>query len=271
MSQSAASSSLGDLERQFEVTLFDRVGKRLVLSELGRMLRPEAEALEQRAREFEGRLEKRTEVGTLRVGATLSIGNYLTAPLLARLLQRHPTAQVTLQIANTTEIARQVSNFELDVGMIEGELEHPDLQMQRFRDDELSVFCAPAHRFAKLRAVRDEHLLSATWIVREPGSGTRQAFEHSMHGILPQLRILLELQHTEAIKSAVKAGLGVGCVSRIALEDEFKAGTLVPCRVPGRDFRRAFYLVLRRDKYKSPAIREWLALIREPVAPSGTT
>jgi DNA-binding transcriptional LysR family regulator len=84
-----------------------------------------------------------------------------------------------------------------------------------------------------------------------------------MHGILPELTILFEFEHTEAIKSAVKAGLGVGCVSRIALEDEFKAGTLVPCRVPGRDFRRQFYLVVRKDKYLSPAIREWSALARQ--------
>ena len=83
-----------------------------------------------------------------------------------------------------------------------------------------------------------------------------------MHGLLPELNLVLELQHTEAIKSAVKAGLGVGCVSRVALEDEFLAGSLLPCRVPDRDFRRYFYFVLHRKKYKSPAIRKWLALSR---------
>jgi DNA-binding transcriptional LysR family regulator len=262
MSQSAASASLGDLERQFDVLLFDRVGKRLILSELGHFLRPQAEALDAMAREFETRLAGQDAIGSLRVGATLSIGNYLTAPLLARFLEQHPNAQVTLHIANTTEIARMVSNFELDVGLIEGELEHPTLEMERFRQDELSVFCAPQHPFARAPALSDRQLVSADWIVREPGSGTRQAFEHAMHGILPQLRIRLELQHTEAIKSAVKAGLGVGCVSSIALQDEFSAGSLVPCRVVKRDFRRYFYLVLRRDKHRSTAIRHWLELAR---------
>ena len=260
MSQSAVSGSLGDLEKQFDVQLFDRVGKRLVLSELGRTLRPKAAALEEQARELETRLANQAEVGLLRVGATLSIGNYLTAPLIARFLERHPAARVTLDIANTAEIAHKVENFELDVGLIEGELAHRDLEMTRFREDELCVFSAPDHPFARRRALRERELTSAAWIVRERGSGTRQAFEHSMHGILPELRILLELQHTEAIKSAVKAGLGLGCVSRIALDDEFRAGTLVPCRVPDRDFRRYFYLVLRRDKYRSAAIREWVAL-----------
>ena len=263
MSQSAASGSLADLESQFDVQLFDRVGKRLTLSELGRAVRPAAEALDGHARELETRLANRDEIGPLRVGATLSIGNYLLAPLLARFLEVHPAAKVTVSIANTAEIARKVKNFELDVGLIEGELEDPELEMTSFREDELCVFCAPEHPFARLKKLDDRRLRSAKWIVREPGSGTRQAFDHSMHGILPELHILLELQHTEAIKSAVKAGLGVGCVSRIALADEFALGTLRPCRVPDRDFRRQFYLVVRRDKYRGSAIREWFDLARE--------
>lgn len=260
MSQSAASSSLSDLENQYDVLLFDRVGKRLELSELGRTLRPHAEALDEHAREFESRLLNQSEVGRLRVGATLSIGNYLTAPLIARFLKAHPSARVTLHIANTAEIAREVHNFELDVGLVEGELQDPELEVTRFREDELCVFCGPDHPFATRRVLRDRDLREAEWIMREPGSGTRQAFEHSMHGVLSDLRILLELEHTEAIKSAVKAGLGVGCVSRMALEDEFRAGTLVPCQVAGRDFRRYFYIVLHRRKHRSAAIREWLAL-----------
>ncbi len=262
MSQSAVSGSLADLEGQFEIQLFNRVGKRLELSELGRALRPRAQALEEQARELENRFASQSDIGPLRVGATLSIGNYLTAPLLARFLRHHPEARVTLEIANTAEIARKVHNFEIDIGLIEGELQDPELEVTRWREDELCVFCAPGHAFAKKRALRDQDLREVDWIVREPGSGTRQGFEHAMHGILPELRILLELQHTEAIKSAVKAGLGVGCVSRVALEDEFAVKTLVPCRVPERDFRRYFYFVLHRKKYRSPAIRKWLALSR---------
>jgi DNA-binding transcriptional LysR family regulator len=260
MSQSAASGSLSDLESQFGVQLFDRVGKRLVLSELGRAVRPGAEALEGQARELETRLANQSGIGPIRVGATLSVGNYVTPPLLARFLERHPGAKVGVEIANTAEIARKVKNFELDLGLIEGELEDPELELTSFREDELCVFCAPGHPFAERRTLGERQLLAAAWIVREAGSGTRQAFERSMHGILPDLRIVLELQQTEAIKNAVKAGLGVGCVSRIALDEEFRFGTLIPCRVPNRDFRRQFYVVLRRDKYRSPAVREWIAL-----------
>jgi DNA-binding transcriptional LysR family regulator len=263
MSQSAVSSALADLEQQFDILLFDRIGKRLQLGGLGRSLRPRAEALLEQARALEQGLANRNEVGSLRVGATLTIGNYVTVPLMAHFMREHPGARVTLEVANTAEIARKVSNFEIDVGLVEGELQEPDLDVTRWCDDELVVFCAPSHPFAKRRALADEELRTAAWIVRERGSGTRQAFDLAMHGILSELQIALELQHTEAIKSAVEAGLGVGCVSRIAVAEAFRHGALVPCKVPYRDFRRQFYFVLHRHKYRSAGVLRWLELCRE--------
>ena len=84
-----------------------------------------------------------------------------------------------------------------------------------------------------------------------------------MHGLLPELRIVLELQHTEAIKRAVEAGLGVGCLSRISLVEAFARGSLVPLRVPGRDFSRQLHIVLHRHKYHTAGLRHWLQLCRE--------
>jgi DNA-binding transcriptional LysR family regulator len=262
MSQSAVSSALLDFERQFDVLLFDRIGKRLQLSSLGRSLRGRAQALHEQAVAFEGALTQHGDVDVLRVGATLTIGNYITVPLMARFMREQPGARVTLDVANTAEIVHKVKNFEIDVGLIEGEVHDDDLEVTRFRDDELSVFCSPNHPLAKKRVLRDADLLGAPWIVRERGSGTRQAFERAMHGILPQLQISLELQHTEAIKSAVEAGLGVGCVSKIALAEAFRHLDLVPCRVPHRDFRRQLYIVLHKQKYRSAGVERWLHLCR---------
>lgn len=261
MSQSAVSGALADLERQFDVRLFERIGKRLVLSELGRALWPQAEALCEQARGLELSLSRQLS-GELRVGATLSIGNHLCAPLMAQFLRDNAGARISLQIANTEEVARSVKSFEIDVGLIEGELSDPELEVTRWRDDELVVFCAPSHPLAKRRKLSDEDLTSCEWIVREHGSGTRQAFEHAMHGLFPQLKIAFELTQTEAIKGAVAAGLGLGCVSRLALEDDFRHRTLVRCRVPQRDLRRSFFIVLHQRKFKSPALESWLSLCR---------
>lgn len=260
MSQSAASGALKELESQFDVLLFDRVGKRLQLSELGRQLRPQAESLLAQARALEEALARDGSVGDLEVGATLTIGNYRAVSMLADFRARFPGARVGLRVANTESIASAVAGFELDVGLIEGEFHHPDLDIRHWRGDELVVFAAPGHPLAGRSSLSDEDLIALPWIVRETGSGTRQAFDRAMHGILTDLDIELELQHTEAIKRAVEAGLGVGCLSRIALEDAFRRGSLVPLPVPHRDFSREWFLITHREKFHTAAVREWLAM-----------
>jgi DNA-binding transcriptional LysR family regulator len=262
MSQSAVSGALGDLERQFDVRLFDRAGKRLQLSALGRSLRGPAEATLDRARDLERQLTSGREVGRLRVGATLTIGNFLAVPLMMRFRRDYPGAEVTLAVANTETIARQVANFEIDVGLVEGELEHPELQVTAWRPDELVVFCGAQHPFARKRQLADADLRRAAWIVREPGSGTRQTFDRAMRGLLSELTVALELEHTEAIKGAVAAGFGVGCISRLALPEAGPTGPLRLCRVPHRDFRRRFYFALHKQKFRSAGLEAWLALCR---------
>ena len=259
MSQSAASSALKDLEQQFDIQLFDRVGKSLQLNELGRLLQPRAEELLERARELEVAMGRHSQSGPLKVGATLSIGNYLAVKLMARYMEE-PGARVSLEVANTATIVHKVRHCDLDIGLIEGEINHPELEVTRWRDDELVVFCAPDHPLAAKRTLDDGDLLGATWIVRESGSGTRQTFDRALHGLLPELRILLELQHTEAIKRAVEAGLGIGCLSRITLAEAFARGSLVPLATPGRDFHRYLYFIIHREKHRGAGLQRWLEI-----------
>ena len=263
LSQSATSSSLADLERQFDLQLFDRMGKRLRLSDRGAALRARAEGVLELARELEGGFASRAVEHRIRVGATLTIGNYVAVPLVARFMRAHPAVGLTLDVANTEQIARQVANFELDVGLVEGEVDHPELETASWRDDQLVVFCGAGHPLARKRTLTDADLLAADWIVRERGSGTRQAFDRAMRGLVPRLRVALTLAQTEAIKRAVEAGLGLGCVSRIALEDAFERGALKPCRVPHRNFRRQFYFLLRKGKPPGPGVERWLSFCRE--------
>lgn len=259
MSQSAASTSLKQLEQRFELELFDRIGKRLQLNEQGAALRPRAAALISQAEELEAGLIRNNEIGELRVGATLTIGNYLAVGIMADFMKQHENARVELTVENTAAIAAKVKNFELDIALIEGELQENDLQVSYWRDDELAVFCAPDHPLAKRATLSEEDLLAANWIVREKGSGTRQAFDRAMTGILSNLQLRLELQHTEAIKRAVEAGLGIGCLSTIALEDAFKRGTLVPLKVPQRNWTRKFYIILHRQKFLGAGIKSWIS------------
>jgi len=263
MSQSAASSALKDLEDSYQVQLFDRVGKRLKINELGRSLQIQAESLLEQAEGLERSLAGDAGPGTLRLGATLTIGNYLAVGMIAAFRASFREARVELTVANTETIVQQLLNFGLDLGLVEGELQHPDLDILDWRDDELVVFGPAGHKLADKPALSDADLLAHPWVVREPGSGTRQTFDRAMHGLLPHLDLSLELQHTEAIKRAVEAGLGLGCLSRISLEDAFRRGTLTPLQVPHRDFSRRLSIIMHRHKFRSAGLQAWLALCRD--------
>lgn len=263
MSQSAASTALKQLEHRFEVSLFDRIGKRLQLNEQGQLIRPKVAALISQAIELENTLSLDAEVGDLKVGATLTIGNYLAIGIMAKFMQEHSDANVQLTVENTAAIVQKVKRFELDIGLIEGELQEPDLEAFYWREDELALFCSPDHPYAKKKKLSDQDLMAAQWVIREKGSGTRQAFDRAMTGILSNLDLRLELQHTEGIKRSVEAGLGIGCLSNITLAEAFKRGSLVPLYAPGRNWTRKFYFILHRQKFLSSGVESWMKYCRE--------
>lgn len=259
MSQSACSGALKDLERQYDAQLFERIGKRLYLNTFGQRLRPQAEALLDRAGELERELINHNEAAHVKLGATLTIGNYLAVGLIQQFMAKY-LGTAALQVANTQHITDALLSFELDIGLIEGEINHPDLQIIPWQHDELICFSSPKHPLAHKKNLTDKDLTGAQWILRESGSGTRQTFDRAMQGLLPKLNILLELQHTEAIKRAVKGGLGIACLSKISLQEAFEHKTLVPLKVKHRNFSRQFYVVVHKQKYKSAGIKQWLAM-----------
>ena len=271
LSQSATSSSLGEFERQFDLQLFDRVGKSLRINEAGRMLLPRAVELLDRAREIEGTLQGNTGFGLMKIGATLTVGNYLATILVARFLQEHPESRIQLQVHNTSTIVQQIANHELDLGLIEGDCHHPDIEVQPWIADELVVFSAPNHPLAingqvKQKRMTMEQLLHEPWILREKGSGTRETFDRAFHNHHAELNIRLELEHTEAIKRAVESGLGIGCISRLALRDAFRRGSLVPLATPNLDLSRYFYFLWHKQKYQTAGMREFLTLCKNLTA-----
>lgn len=266
LSQSATSTALSELERQFDLQLFDRVGKSLRINETGRQLLPRAVELLDRAHEIEALLQGHAGFGYMKIGATLTVGNYLATLLVARFLQEHSESRIQLQVHNTSTIVQQIVNHELDLGLIEGDTHHPDIEVQPWIADELVVFSAPGHPLAKARNVSIEQLLQEPWILREKGSGTRDTFDRALSNNHSKLNIRLELEHTEAIKRAVESGLGIGCISRLALKDAFSRGSLVPIATPDLNLGRYFYFVWHKQKYQTTGMREFITLCKEVTA-----
>ena len=262
LSQSAASTSLAELERHYDSPLFDRIGKRLALSALGAQLLPKAVALLDRAEEIEQLLQGKSGFGSLQLGATLTIGNYLATLLIGRFMQAHPECRVRLHVQNTSHVVQGVAQHGLDLGLIEGDCQHPDIEVQPWVEDELVVFCAPQHPLAKLGRADVQTLSQEAWILREQGSGTRLTFDQAMRHPRPTLNLRLALEPTEAIKRAGESGRGIGCSSRLALRDAFRRGSLVAVETPELDLMRQFYFIWHKQKYQTSAMREFLELCR---------
>ena len=267
MSQSAASAALQSLEQSYNISLFRRIGKKLELNEVGKTLRSKAEILISSAHAFDEALEGHQEIGHLTVGASFTIGNHLAVSYLAGYLGNHPEAKVEINVANSPDIVAQVLNFEVDVGMIEGEIKHRELTLIPWREDNLVVFCSPEHPLAKKTQLTDNDIVAARWILREPESGARQTFNRALAGLMPELDIYLEFKHNEAIKKAVEAGLGIGCLSEIVLRNNFKTGDLVPLRLPKRDMKRTFYFALPKNRSKTTAINWWIDECHQELTP----
>lgn len=259
LTQSATSMALSDLETQLGEKIFDRVGRRLQLNELGSRLLPLAQETVARAREIED-IARGDLPGSdrLRIGASLSIGNYLMPQIIGDYLQTHPDAQISLDVGNTRHVIESVRQFTCDIGFIEGFCHEPDIEVLPWVNDELVIFAGSQHALAQQTVVTAADLAQAYWILREPGSGTREVFDNAVAGKLPSLKVRLELGHTEAIRRSVEAGIGLGCASRVTLQESLEHGSVRVLKTPFLDLHRSLFILRHKSKYQTRGLRRFL-------------
>ncbi|BEO62285.1 LysR family transcriptional regulator [Serratia marcescens] len=256
LSQSAVSAALADLEGQLGVQLFDRVGKRLVINEHGRLLYPKALALLEQAGEIEQLF--RHDGGALRIAASSTIGNYMLPEMIARYRRDFPAAPLELNVGNSQDVIVAVADFRVDLGLIEGPCHMPELVTQPWLEDELVVFAAPDNPLTREPPTL-EALANAPWILRERGSGTREVLDHLLLAHLPHFQLVMELGNSEAIKHAVRHGIGISCLSRRVVAEQLASGTLVELPLPLPPLRRTLYLIRHRQKHISNALQRFLS------------
>ncbi|MDE2422406.1 MAG: LysR family transcriptional regulator [Gammaproteobacteria bacterium] len=268
LTQSAASMALSDLESGIESPLFDRQGKRLHLNDLGRYLLPQALEILGRAEAFEQAARGELQAVDIRLGSTLTISDYIMPDLIAGFIVKKPDAQLHLQVGNTRQIIEAVSQFQLDLGLIEGSCNVPHLQAVPWRTDELAVFTSISHPLAQKQqhtSLTLEDFKNTEWIVREEGSGTREVFDNIVLNDFPDAKLRLTLGHNEAILKVVAGGIGVGCVSRLAVEPMIATGQLVILNTPFWMLVRPFFLIVHRQKYQGPGMKSFMEYCQNSV------
>ncbi len=259
ISQAAASMALKEFETQLGEKLFDRVGKRLILNESGRAAVPMASEIIGRTEELSNFFANENRLcGNLVLGASSTIGNYILPEYVADFIRQHPKARLQLEVGNTEEIISKVRQFEVDAGFIEGNCCEPGIKVIPWMDDELAVFSAAGHPLAGMKTIRVKDLKSCRWILREKGSGTREVFENQVHSLSMEINVLLELGHTEAVKSAVARGNGISCLSLKVLEDLLLLNRIKVLKTPFLELKRKFYLIMHQDKYETVILKRFL-------------
>ncbi|MEL4014949.1 DNA-binding transcriptional regulator YeiE [Dryocola clanedunensis] len=262
LSQSAVSAALSDLEGQLGVQLFDRVGKRLVVNEHGRLLYPRVVGLLEQAGEIEQLFREAN--GAIRVYASSTIGNYILPEMIARYRRDFPALPLEMSVGNSQDVINAVADFRVDIGLIEGPSHMTELVTEPWLEDELVVFAAPSAPLLK-EPVTLESLAKQQWILREKGSGTREIVDYLLLSHLPQFHLGMELGNSEAIKHAVRHGLGISCLSRRVIQEQLETGSLVEVEVPLPKLKRTLYRIHHRQKHISNALQRFLRYCEESV------
>ena len=263
LSQPAISKSLNELEKQLDVVLMERSGRSIRLTDAGRTLFARASQLfgVERAAEQELRELRGLERGVLRIGASTTIATYMLPLVLGRFHARYPGVRIQASSANTRSVLRMLLQFRVDVALVEGPVSHPQVEVKPWRDDELVVIAAPDHALFAQSRVDVGELAAQTFLVREPGSGTRVVSERALalHGV--RLTKTMRVGGTEAIKQAVAAGLGLGIVSRAAARDQLSLGKLAILPVEGLVIRRMLTQIRLRGRSSTASARAFELLL----------
>ncbi|GAB2702403.1 selenium metabolism-associated LysR family transcriptional regulator [Paenibacillus thermoaerophilus] len=268
MTQPAVTMQIQSLEDYFGVKLFQRSTKRIEITEAGRTLLPYARRGMRLIQEAEAAMAaySRMLAGSLQLGASLTIGEYILPRLLGRFNRDHPDITIRLKVMNTAQIVGDILNHHLNFGLVEAPIEHPDITAEAVMSDELKLIVPADHSLARAERVTPEDLFRHPIILREPGSGTRRVMEEELarKGFkASDLHIAMELGSTGAIKSAVEAGLGISLLSESAVKHEKTLGLIAVRSIDGLEFTRHFYSIYLKTSLLPLSAVTFLGYLRE--------
>lgn len=264
LTQSATSSAVASLEERHAVRLFDRVGRRILLTDAGRLFLIEARAVLARTAQAERLLGDLAGLkrGTLRLAASQTVANYWLPPRMAAFRAAHPGFTLELVTGNTANVAGMVHDAIVDLGFVEGAIDDAALSVTELPGDDLALVVAPGHGWVARPPETSDDLRSSPWVMREAGSGTRAVCEAmlSSHGMsVAEIEVTLDLPSNEAVRAAVQAGAGAAILSTLVVQGAVDAGRLVklPFDLPSR----RFHVLRHKERHLALAEQRFLELI----------
>lgn len=266
LSQPTVSEHIRLLEEDLGLTLFDRLGKEIVPTKAGQFLFQYANQLMSLRQDSLRAMEQFRDKGTgdLLIGGSNIPGQYMLPGLLGRFKKSFPGIKIRLWIGDTQHIQEEVLDGTVELGLVGALIEHRRISCQPLTTDELVCIALPGQSRERPKAIDPEKLLSLPFILREKGSGTRKSLEQAfkkIHLDLKDLQVVAEMGSNEAIRQAVKAGLGISVISRRAVGEDLELGRLQEIKIRNFTMLRNFYLITLKQRTLSPLAQEFKEFI----------
>ena len=261
MSQPAVSLAVRELEQYYGVALFDRIGRRLRLTEAGERFRDYAAHIAKLFDDMEKSMRDWDAFGLIRVGASVTVGAQFLPRYVQAFYARYPGTEVHVTVAQSEHLERMIMENALDLALIEGACHTRDLVSEAYMEDELTVICPPG-LFPPGAELTQEQFRRQRFLLRERGSGTRELFEQVTEGAGFTVEPVWEAMSTTALVNAVISGLGVAVLPHRMVTGPIERRLVAPVTVKGLTFSRQFHIVYHREKYLTSAARAFMDLCR---------
>lgn len=265
LTQPAISTQIKLLEESYKVKLFERHGRKIELTDAGKILFSYAEKIFTLAREAENVIEDTKELkrGTIKISASLTMGTYYLPDILNIFKKQYPNIEIQMTVGNSEFVVQNILSFNSDLGFLAQQISNEKLLIHPFIEEELVLIVPPSHEYATRKNIEFNKINGQNFIMREKGSGTRDEIENKFKNENIKVNVIMELGSNESIKRAVEAGLGVSILPANVVKREAKSGLLKIIHFSGKKFTRKFYIVYHKDKYISNLIKSFLKLIFE--------
>lgn len=251
IAQPSISLALKEMEDYYGLKFFDRIAKRLYITESGRTLYRYAKQILTTFDEMEAQLKRNAAPSTLRIGSSMNIGSLLLPEYIKSFEKRCPNIKVHALIDSNAVIAEAVLNHEVDFALVESRLKKPGLCQIPYMKDALLFICGPTHPLYHIQSIEPADLEKYSFILRQSGSASRDIFNMEPLASL-NLKIIMESSHNDAVINAVKAGLGLSVQPNLQIRTAIETGALHSIEVKGLSYSRDLHLIYKKGKTLDP-------------------
>jgi DNA-binding transcriptional LysR family regulator len=271
VTQSAVSQQISSLERQFKSLLIERSKKKFRLTREGQVLYDYSKQIIQTYDALHSKLQEIKDIisGTIRVATIYSIGLHDLPPYIKRFLKEYPTVHVHVEYRRANQVYEDVLGNVVDLGLVAYPTKDAKLELVPLRKDPLVLICHPQHPFAKLRTIKLKNIAGQKFIGFEPDIPTRKALDRIFKDHDVDVRNVMEFDNIETVKRAVEIDAGISIVPQGTITQEVTKQTLAAAQIDDADFYRPLAVVYKKSKVLSPAMRQFIALLKEAAVKEG--